>query len=293
MALNFPPSPVLGQEFTSPNGTIWRWDGIKWTFAPQDEVVVDTASDNLIINGNFAVNQRGRVSSAALASGAYGHDRWKAGQTACPYSFMVGQLPDTTISIPTGAGSLLQVIEGGMIEAGVYVLSWEGDATGRVYQGAASGLYAPSPIVTPALPGGVNTIVEFNRGANGTLTKVKFERGLVPTPFNRTSLARNLTDCQRYYQAINGYVTGLKNWSQGIGTDASPDNYETIPLATTMRATPTATFSGVTWFPNPSGGAVPALSTWSAGPSFVSVRMATTPRQNNTCIFNMQVSAEL
>ncbi len=34
---------------------------------------------NRVINGNFAINQRGYASGAALAAGAYAHDRWRAG----------------------------------------------------------------------------------------------------------------------------------------------------------------------------------------------------------------------
>ncbi|MBF0293454.1 MAG: hypothetical protein HQK86_15000, partial [Nitrospinae bacterium] len=42
---------------------------------------------NIVINGGFTINQRGYVSSATLASGAYGHDRWKAGAGGGDYSF--------------------------------------------------------------------------------------------------------------------------------------------------------------------------------------------------------------
>lgn len=31
MALNFPNNPTNGQTFTAPDGSIWRWDGTKWT----------------------------------------------------------------------------------------------------------------------------------------------------------------------------------------------------------------------------------------------------------------------
>ena len=150
--------------------------------------------DNRIINGNFAVNQRGYVSGTALAAAAYGHDRWKAGASGCTYTFTAA-LPDTTITIT--AGTLTQIIEAGMIEGGVYTLSWTGTAQARVYQGAPTGAYAASPIATAALPAGVNTIVEFN---TGTVTRVKLEIGTVATPYNRQSLAKSQADCERYFR---------------------------------------------------------------------------------------------
>ena len=78
--------------------------------------------DNRIINGNFAINQRGQVSGTALAAAAYGHDRWKAGASGCTYTFTAA-LPDTTITITTG--SLTQIIEGGNIEPERGSTSWQ------------------------------------------------------------------------------------------------------------------------------------------------------------------------
>jgi hypothetical protein len=158
--------------------------------------------DNRLINGNFTVNQRGQVSGTALAAAAYGHDRWKAGAAGCTYTFTAA-LPDTTVTIT--AGTLTQIIEAGMIEGGVYTLSWTGTAQARVYQGTPAGAYAASPIITAALPAGANTTVEFNAG---TLTRVKLEIGSTATPFNRQSLAKSMADCQRYYQTGQLYLTG-------------------------------------------------------------------------------------
>ena len=117
--------------------------------------------DNRIINGNFAVNQRAYVSGTALAAAAYGIDRWKAGAGGCTYTFTAA-LPDTTITIT--ANTLTQIIEAGMIEGGVYTLSWTGKAQARVYQGTPTGAYAASPIVTASCPLAINTITEFNTG---------------------------------------------------------------------------------------------------------------------------------
>ena len=192
--------------------------------------------DNRIINGNFAVNQRAYVSGTALPSSptvanGYAHDRWKAGAGGCTYTFTAA-LPDTTITIT--AGTLTQIIEAGMIEGGVYTLSWTGTAQARVYQGTPTGSYAASPLTTASLPAGVNTIVEFNAG---TLTRPKLEIGSVATPYNRQSLAESMADCQRYYQS------GYSAINSGGISGQSMGGAQMYPVV--MRAAPTVVYGTV------------------------------------------------
>ena len=193
--------------------------------------------DNRIINGNFAINQRGYVSGTALpasptVANGYGHDRWKAGAGGCTYTF-TATVPDTTITIT--ANTLTQIIEAGMIEGGVYTLSWTGTAQARVYQGTPTGSYAASPITTASLPAGVNTIVEFNAG---TVVRVKFESGIIATPYPRQSLAKSMADCQRYYQQLSAASVIFMS---GYGTGAATA-YFPIQLPVYMRAAPTAVY---------------------------------------------------
>jgi hypothetical protein len=97
MAINFPDSPVVNQEFTSGSRT-WIWDGSVWNSketvaallsatapitynATTQAVGIDqsqlaSVSGNAIINGAFEINQRGFTSS--VVNGAiYGFDRWR------------------------------------------------------------------------------------------------------------------------------------------------------------------------------------------------------------------------
>ena len=174
-------------------------------------IAAQPVGDNRAINGNFAFNQRAYASGTALAAAAYGHDRWKAGAGGCSYTFSV-VVPDTTITI--SAGTLTQIIEAGMIEGGVYTLSWTGTAQGRVYQGAPAGAYAVSPVTTASLTAGTNTVVEFSAG---TVGRVKLEIGSVATLFNRKSLQQSLADCMRYYQGLDtfwGTVGGNPNFTE-------------------------------------------------------------------------------
>ena len=61
------------------------------TRAEAAEAANSTASNhnagrNRLHNGGFRINQRSYVTSTALSSGVYAHDRWKAGASGCPQS---------------------------------------------------------------------------------------------------------------------------------------------------------------------------------------------------------------
>lgn len=150
-----------------------------------------------IINGGFTVNQRAYVSNAVLASGAYGHDRWKAGAGGGDYTFT--QLAQATqITIKSGK-SLIQVVEDKNVVGGSYTLSWEGTAQARFGKDSAtpSGAYAVSPITITGQTAGTVMSVEFNEG---TLGKVNLNVSAVALPFQPKSYEEELRACLRYYE---------------------------------------------------------------------------------------------
>ena len=184
---------------------------------------------NRIVNGGFTVNQRGYVSGGALAAGAFGHDRWKAGPGGCTYAFAAAA-PDTTITI--AAGTIQQVVEGANVEGGAYALSWTGTSQGRVGTGGASpsGAFAPSPIILTGVPAGQTVIVEFTAGGLG---KVQLEPGAIASTFERRSIAIETVECERYYRVLRvGFM----------GDAASGAPYGTVVSFSPMRAAPTATW---------------------------------------------------
>lgn len=150
---------------------------------------------NAVINGNFQINQRVKSGTVVLTSGQYGHDRFKAGASGCTYTF-TSVANVTTLTIVSG--SLIQVVEGVNLQSGTYVLSWTGTCQGKI----GSGSYSASG-VTGTVVGGVNTNLEFN---TGTLSKVQFELGTIPTPFEFKTFAEELKDCQRYYEKSYDYT---------------------------------------------------------------------------------------
>ena len=178
-------------------------------------------------NGGFAINQRAYVSGAALAAGAFGHDRWKAGAGGATYTFTQSGNPATTITIT--AGTLQQVVEGVALVGGNYTLSWSGTALGRI----SSGAYIASPVVTSGVAAGVNTTIEFG---TGTLGRVKFEAGTVVTPWQALPAQQELANCQRFYQTGQLYA-------QNVATAAGQQVAHSSLCPVTMRANATMTIT--------------------------------------------------
>ena len=196
---------------------------------------------NRLVNGNFAVNQRG-YGGTALAAGAYGHDRWKAGSGGCTYGVTAGT-PDTQVNVT--AGTLQQVVETVHVEGGAYTLSWAGTATARVIYTATGGssttttAYAASPIVLPSVNAGLAVTVEFG---TGTLGRVQLEPGPTATPFERRPLGTELSLCWRYFWASNPLSpTGASEGTLSAFCESGNPSYilGSTRFPVTMRAVPT------------------------------------------------------
>ena len=195
---------------------------------------------NIIINGNFAINQRSFASGGALASGQYAHDRWKAYDATTRYTFTQA-VPDATITIT--AGYLVQAIEPQNICGGTYTLSWLGTASGIIGWTPPGGSYATtagssSPISQAIPAGSAVTVLLYG----GTATCVQFELGSSSTPFERRLIGLELSLCQRYYYAYAS-AGGEYFLSFGGGTYNGLD----FSFPVQMRAAPTVQISAATY----------------------------------------------
>jgi hypothetical protein len=194
-----------------------------------------TGFKNLLIDAGFTINQRGYVSAATLASGSYGHDRWKAGASGGNYTFT--QLASsTTITIASGK-SLIQVVEDKNVNGTSFVLSWTGTAQARyaVNSATPSGSYASSPILITGQTVGTTMSVEFN---TGTLTNPQLELGSTATSFDYRPYGTELALCQRYYT----FGQNTTYISAASGTIAY-----NVPFLVYMRTAPTVTRTGNFW----------------------------------------------
>ena len=183
-----------------------------------------TGLRNLIINGNFAINQRGYVSGTAT-SGAnqYTLDRWRvvtSGQNATFTASANGNL------VTAPAGGLEQVIEGASIAGGTYVINWTGTATCTV----AGTSRAKGATFTRTA--GTNTTVRFT---GGTVGNVQVEPGTVVTAFEARPFGLELVLCRRYFRPLGAQnvVLFCQGTSQAFGS---------VPYGIPMRAAPSVTF---------------------------------------------------
>lgn len=210
------------------------------------------ANENLLINGDFQVNQRGQTSYSTNSTNAiYTVDRWRlqAGTGNGSVTLTVNEDGSVTISNQTTVNAYLVQVFEKAFALNDYTASFEisnktgivsfaindaMDAAQEVNNGfnAFTGNGSPSRI-TFYLAG----------GSSMTLRWVKLEQGSIATPFVPRLYAEELLFCQWYYRIFKGsnkYLGLVRTFSAGTS-----GIYE-IPLATSMRTTPTISASGVT-----------------------------------------------
>jgi hypothetical protein len=226
------PTPTAGNNTTALATTSF----VQQVAASLQQAAFNT---NRADNSGFSINQRSYVSGAALAAGAYGHDRWKGGASGGTYTFTQSGNPSTTITIT--AGSLQHVVEGVGLAGGTYTLSWTGTAQGRI--GASA--YGASP-QSAAVTAGANTTIEFNAG---TVGQVKFEAGAVRTPWVSNVPQQDLAKCQRFYQQA---------FVKAVGGTVGAWGYAAT-LSVQMRANPTVVLTNQA-YGNASGATVDAVT---------------------------------
>ena len=179
---------------------------------------------NLLINGNFSINQREYVSGTNVAAGTYTLDRWKtvaAAQSVLYSAFGNG------FQITAPAGGVEQIIEGVNVAGGTYTINWSGTATLRV-NGATVAKGA-----TLSLPENTDVSVVF---VAGTVALAQLEPGKTPTQFENRSVTQETQLCNRYYQIVVGGFTGA------VTSGSVYAGYTQIPII--MRATPTVAYIG-------------------------------------------------
>lgn len=176
---------------------------------------------NLLINGDFRINQRNYVSGAATTgANQYTLDRWRVVTSGQNLSFAAA---GSGRQITAPAGGVEQVIEGANIAGGDHVINWTGTATCTV-NGTPR---AKGAVFT--LTAGVDATVRF---IGGTVSLAQLEPGAVSTVFERRHIGIEQTLCERYFRL----------WEAGVAdTAVTASTRDAMVQFPEMRATPTAT----------------------------------------------------
>lgn len=238
----------------SPDGTAWK-----------DAIVIDRSTGivnlpftllggvnpNLVINGDFQINQRG-YAGTALAAGSFGLDRWKASIGGATYSI-------SGYTITLTSGGIEQVIESSLwgvssLASSVVTISVEspssnitvtiGSVSGTITAG--TGRQSVTLTLTPADTG--NLVLKLVKASSGSVTfgRVKFEIGPKASAWQARTLNDELRLAQRYYFQIFPqapyYVIALG------GVPFAGSVFGNIIFPTQMRIPPTVAISSIADF---------------------------------------------
>jgi hypothetical protein len=233
----------------SADGATWREAAIinRATGEAAFPLSPSLGADGLLVNGGFLINQR-VFAGGALAAGAYGFDRWRAGSGGATLSVSAG-----TVSLTTGA--IEQVIEpalfgyGTLASTAITVSVENPTADLLVTLGSASGTIPSGSgrrgiTVTTAPGDGGNLTLRLARATSGSVSfaRVKAEVGGAATPWRGRS--NELRLCQRYFaksfaqpqmpsNGIGDHRYAAFAWST-TGVDSERISYPVV-----MRTTPT------------------------------------------------------
>lgn len=155
---------------------------------------------NILINGDFRVNQRGYVSGTNTGgANQYTLDRWRVVTSGQNLTYAAS---GNGLAVTAPAGGLEQTIEGANIVGGTYVASWIGAGTFKVNGVAAT------KGATFTLPSNTNAVIQIV----GAVAKLQVELGSRATDFEERPYGVELAMCQRYYllvpYTIEGYAAG-------------------------------------------------------------------------------------
>ena len=233
-------------------------DGTNWTEAlvvdrtsglvslPASAWARDVPKPNLLINGDFQINQRA-FAGGALASGVYGYDRWKASGASSMtlagdvLTLASGEIAQVVERAFWGCASLASTVVTLSVEAPSQDLAVAiGSATGTIPAGAGR----RSVTLTTGAGDTGNITVKLARSGGGTVnfSRVKLELGAAATPWQ--GRAEETWLAARYCHAIRPGAAGVR-LAAGQLVDTG-DLSVTLPIPAPMRvANPAVTLSGL------------------------------------------------
>jgi hypothetical protein len=200
------------------------------------EVPARAGVRNVIINGDFRVNQRGYAGGATAGANEYTFDRWRVITTGQALSW-TNDGNGRLVTVP--AGGLEQLVWANEMMVTSWGINWEGSANCTVNGTAAT----KGQILT--LPLATQVSIKF---FSGTLTRVRLEPDRAQ-PWEPRPLSVETALCQLYYEQTDAVITlysGATSSTATIrlrGPKRVPPTF-TISTATGVSTTPVSAASG-------------------------------------------------
>lgn len=175
-------------------------------YSDYQNITYNLSNENQVINGNFAINQRGQTTyNNDTWTNAYTVDRWMSAKSKVDVNSN-GTVTITSLSTNGSSVWFKQLLEN-TIE-GACTLSCEATSvTGDVYLfSQAKGIKVKQGINKITLSDLKQASFELKQGAIVTLKWVKLEQGSIATPFVAPNLAYELVKCKRFFEYINNSI---------------------------------------------------------------------------------------
>ena len=204
-------------------------------YSDYQNITYNLSNENQVINGNFAINQRGQTTyNNDTWTNAYTVDRWMSAKSKVDVNSN-GTVTITSLSTNGSSVWFKQLLEK-TIE-GACTLSCEATSvTGDVYLfSQAKGIKVKQGINKITLSDLKQASFELKQGASITLKWVKLEQGTVSTSFITPNSANELMKCKRFYNCIE-FVQVFYSSTKGI-------EYIFSYIVQNMRTKPTVTFN--------------------------------------------------
>ena len=188
-------------------------------YSDYQNITYNLSNENQVINGNFAINQRGQTTyNNDTWTNAYTVDRWMSAKSKVDVNSN-GTVTITSLSTNGSSVWFKQLLEK-TIE-GACTLSCEvTSVTGDVYLfSQANGIKVKQGINKITLSDLKQASFELKQGASVTLKWVKLEQGTVATSFVSPNQAEELVKCRRYYIPLWAHFYGASNPNGFINED--------------------------------------------------------------------------
>lgn len=205
---------------------------------------------NLLINGDFQINQR-VFAGGSLDAAVYGFDRWKAGTGGCSISI-------SSYVVTLASGPIAQVIEPAVfgyssLASMTFTVSIDTPSVGMTVAfgsdsdtiTAGSGRRSVTLTTTGGDTG--NLTLTLSAGSSVTFRRVKLEVGSTATDWQARPTVEEVALCMRYYQngfpngvaPVEGYTFTQSYYASGISDTGNRLYAVPVTFQVPMRTTPT------------------------------------------------------